>query len=145
MISAGHLFVLSIVVFLLYAVFVTIEKNKGKRIVFSTIRHFLDLALVKSYSFIAFWLNYISRHIIKLSWYYSIHRSLQFIMTVLVKTYDRLEVMFMQNRDRARVIKIERKKMKKDNHLYQMANHKEAVSLTEEEKEKLLAKKLERG
>jgi hypothetical protein len=144
MVSAEHLFVLSIAIFLSYAIFVSIEKGRGKRLLFSGLRNLLDIAIVKTVSFFSYWFNYMARHIIKLSWYYSIHRFLQLIMTLLVKTYDRLEVVFMQNRAKARIIKIEKKKLKKDNHLHQVANHKEAVSLTEEEKKILLAKKLER-
>ena len=144
MISAEHLFVLSIILFSLYAVLVSVEKRKGKRVLLVRLRGFFDAVLVSVFDFVRFWLNYIGRHIIKLSWYYSIHRFLRFVMTVLVKTYDRLEIIFMQNRDRARVIKIERKKMKQESHLQQVAKHKEDVSLTEKEKHELLAKKLER-
>lgn len=144
MISAGHLFVLCITIFCLYSLLVSFEKRRGKRVLLSGLRGFFDLVLVKISTFIRYWLNYIGRHIIKLSWYYSIHRFLQLVMTVLVKTYDRLEVLFMHNRDRARVIKVERKKMKQRSHLDQVADHKEAVSLSEAEKKKLLAKKLEK-
>ncbi len=144
MISAGHLFVLCITIFCLYALLVSLEKRRGKRILLSSLRGFFDLVLVKISTFIRYWLNYIGRHIIKLSWYYSIHRFLQLVMTILVKAYDQLEVLFMRNRDRARVIKVERKKLKQGNHLEQVADHKEAVSLSEAEKKKLLAKKLEK-
>ena len=144
MISAEHLFVLSILIFSLYAVLVSIEKRKGKRILLVSLRGLFDLIIVRLSNFIRFWLNYIGRHIIKLSWYYSLHRFLQLVMTILVRTYDHLEVVFMRNRDRARVIKIERKKLKKGSHLEQVADHKEFVSLTDKEKKELLAKKLER-
>lgn len=143
MVSAEQLFVLSIVAFSVYAILVSIEKRKGRRILFISLRNFFDVILVRLYNFIKFWLNYIGRHIIKLSWYYSIHRFLQLIMTILVRVYDHLEVVFMRNRDRARVIKIERKKLRKDSHLQQVADHKEATSLTKSEKHELLAKKLE--
>ena len=144
MISAGHLFVLCITIFCLYALLVSLEKRRGKRILLSSLRGFFDLVLVKISTFIRYWLNYIGRHIIKLSWYYSIHRFLQLVMTILVKAYDQLEVLFMRNRDTARLIKVERKKLKQGNHLEQVADHKEAVSLSEAEKKKLLAKKLEK-
>lgn len=65
-------------------------------------------------------------------------------MTLLVRTYDHLEIVFMRNRDRARVIKIERKKMKNKSYLQHVVEHKETTSLSEDEKKKLLAKKLER-
>ncbi len=144
MISAEHLFVLSIVVFSLYAILVSVEKRKGKRILLVRLRELFDIIIVRLSNFIRFWLNYIGRHIIKLSWYYSIHRFLHLLMTILVRTYDHLEVVFMRNRDRARVIKIERKKLKNGSHLEQVADHKEAMSLTNIEKQELLAKKLER-
>lgn len=142
--GAGHLFVLCIAIFLLYALLVSFEKKKGKRIFLAGLRDFFDRVLVRISNFLGHWSNFIVKHVIKLSWYYSIHRSLQFVMTVLVKAYDRLEVLFMNNRNRARLIKIERKKMKQGSHLEQVADHKEAVSLSEVEKKKLLAKKLEK-
>ena len=144
MISAEHLFALCITIFFFYALLVSFEKRRGKRILLSGLRGFFDMILVRISTFFGYWLNYIGRHIIKLSWYYSIHRFLQLILTVLVKIYDRLEVVFMRNRDRARVIKIERKKLKQGSHLEQVADHKESVSLSEKEKVELLAKKLER-
>ena len=144
MISADHLFILSVVAFSLYAILVSIEKGKGRRILLVRIRDFFDVFLVKVFNFIKFWVNYVVRHIIKLSWYYSIHRFLQLTMTLLVRTYDHLEIVFMRNRDRARVIKIERKKMKNKSYLQHVVEHKETTSLSEDEKKKLLAKKLER-
>lgn len=144
MISAGHLFALCITIFFVYALLVSFEKRRGKRILLSGLRGFFDRVLVKISAFVRYWLTYIGRHIIKLSWYYSLHRFLRLIMTALVKIYDQLELVFMRNRDKARVIKIERKKMKQGSHLEQVAYHKEAVSLTEKERGELLAKKLER-
>ena len=53
-------------------------------------------------------INYVGRHIIKMSWYYGLHRILRLVLVSLVKSYDFLEAIFTENRDRARRLKIEK-------------------------------------
>lgn len=143
MVSAAPLFLISICVFVFYAIFVTIENRRGRRLLFSSLRGWIDAVIVKIYNKLSFWFRYLGRHIIKLSWYYSIHRFLRFILTLLVKSYDGLEKIFLQNHNRAKVIKKEKKLMEKDNHLHQMVDHKANTALSASEKKKLLNKKLE--
>ncbi len=146
MIGTGTLFVLCLGAFVLYSILLLIENNRSKRVVFGSFRDFLDRILIAITDFIGSKLTYLGRYIIKLSWYYSIHRFLRFLLTVLVKSYDYLETLFLKNRDRAKVIKIEKRKLKVvNNHLDLMADHKASTALSEEGKKELLAKKLERG
>ncbi len=144
MISAGHLFLLSVGIFIVYAILISLEKRRGKRVVLAGFRNWLDSILTKLTAFFGRWFSYIGRYIIKLSWYYGVHRFLRFILTMLVKSYDNLEGLFLRNRDRAKVIKTEKRKIKSSNHFDLVADHKATSALSEPEKKALLAKKLER-
>lgn len=143
MLTVGSIFILSTIAFVLLAGFLSIEEKKG-RLFLSQARGRLDRALDAFVQFISDKLSYLGRHIFKLGWHYGIHKFLRFIMTVLVKSYDLLERWFMSNRERARVIKLE-KKIKASGHLGEVAKHKEESALTEAQKKKLLSKKLNHG
>lgn len=145
MFSIGHLFFLSVFAFIVLGILLTVENNLGKRILFSRLRSFFDLFLVQITGFFSRRFTYFNRHVVKLSWYYSVHKFLRLVLTALIKIYDKLENLFLRNRDRAKVIKTEKKKIKKEGHLYAVADHKASVALTEAQKKKLLAKKLEKG
>lgn len=144
MLSSGPLFILSLGLFSLYALFVTLEQRRGKRFLLGGVREKLDRVVVSIATFITRWLTYLGRYIIQLSWYYSIHRFLTMILTVLVKAYDRLELIFHNNKARARVLKTEKKNLKSSEHLQSMADHKVQTALSPSQKKKLKAKKLER-
>jgi hypothetical protein len=146
MLSIGPLFALSLSLFSIFAYLISLEENRGKRFLFSRLRSELDNIIEKITSFLLTRLTYLGRHIIKLSWYYGIHKALRLILTGLIKTYDFLETAFMRNRDRARTLKIEKRTyVQSHSHLGQMAEHKASTALTESQKKKLLQKKLERG
>jgi hypothetical protein len=143
MLTAGSLFILSTVLFVVAASFLSIEENRG-RLFLNQVRGRLDRALDVSVQYISDKIVYLGRYILKLSWYYGIHKFLRFILTLLVKSYDLLERWFLSNRERARVIKLE-KKAKSTGHLSEMAKHKEESALSPAEKKKLLTKKLTHG
>lgn len=146
MLSVGQLFVLSLVLFLLFAFFVRYEERKGHRVFLAKGRAWLDGVVVKVTAAVSSKLLYLGRHIIKLSWYYGIHKILKVTLTGLVKAYDYLEAIFMRNRDRARTLKVEKRTINQNQgHFEQVAEHKASTALTETQKKKLLQKKLERG
>lgn len=146
MIGIGPIFLLSISFFTLSAWFFSFETKRGHRVFLGAFRNSLDTFLEGVIAFLAKKLTYLGRHIIKLSWYYSIHKVLRFILASLVKVYDALEGIFINNRDRARTLKTEKKSFKQSQgHLGQMAEHKVTSALSESQKKKLLQKKLERG
>jgi hypothetical protein len=62
---------------------------------------------------------------------------------MLVKAYDSLETVFISNRERARVLRAERRTVKKDNHLTVIGEYKATTALSPSQKKKLRAKKLE--
>ena len=144
MLSSGPLFILSLGLFSIYALFVTLEQKRGKRFLLGGVRDKLDNVVSKITAFITHWLTYLEKYIIQLSWYYSIHRFLTMILTVLVKAYDRLELVFHNNKARARSLKIEKKNLQSSEHLQSMADHKAKTALTPTQKKRLKAKKLER-
>jgi hypothetical protein len=146
MLGIGPIFLLSISLFSIFAFLFSVEENKGHRVFLATLRGKIDEIIDAITKYLASKLTYLGRHIIKLSWYYSIHKVLRFILASLVKVYDLLEGMFMSNRDRARTIKIEKKSLQNsDGHFGQVAEHKASSALSETQKKKLLQKKLERG
>ena len=144
MITVGQLFILTVCVFIFYAIFLSIEKRRKKRLILGTFRAFIDSVIINITNWLRYWLKYLGRHIIKLSWYYAIHRFLRLILTILVRMYDGIESLFLQNRNRAKVIRIERRMIKNGGHFDKVADHKRNSTLSEEEKRELLAKKLER-
>ncbi len=144
MITVGQLFILTVCVFIFYAIFLSIEKRRKKRLILGAFRGFIDSVLVNVTDWLRLWLKYLGRHIIKLSWYYGIHRFLRLILTILVKMYDSIESLFLQNRNRAKAIRIEKRLIKNGGHFDKVADHKLTSALSDEEKKDLLAKKLER-
>ncbi len=146
MLGTGTFLVLSLLLFVCSVLLIAMEKKRDKRFFLVGVRSWLDTKIDEVANYILQKLVYLGRHTIKLSWYYSIHKALRLVLTILVKAYDSLEVYFMHNKARARTIKLEKKQLlNSDNHLGQMAEHKVQTALTEGEKKKLLRKKLERG
>ncbi len=146
MLSIGQLFLLSLGLFSFFTFIISREERRGKRYFFSGIRSSLDFVIEKITDYLVAKAIYLGRHIIKLSWYYGIHKALRLVLTGLVKFYDMLEEVFIRNRDRARTLKIEKRSYKQNHgHLGQVAEHKASTALTEAQKKKLLQKKLESG
>ena len=145
MLSIGPLFIISLGVFSLSAWIVSLENRRQRRFFLLRIRDVFDNVVEKLTAFLVMKLTYLGRHIIKLSWYYSIHKLLRVILTVLVRIYDFLETAFMNNRNRARKLKIEKRSLRQiQSHLGQVAANKVTTALSEREKKDLLQKKLER-
>jgi hypothetical protein len=146
MLGTGLFFVLSIVAFIFFMWLFAAEEKRQKRFFLASARAWLDNTFDRVTTGIGNRLIYLGRHTIKLSWYYSLHKTLRILLTILVKAYDSLEVVFMQNKERARTIKLEKKGLNNpDGHFNQVAEHKASTALSESEKKKLLKKKLERG
>ena len=144
--SIGLLFLLSLVAFVFCAWLFAREVQKGERLFLPQLRDKIDHILELIIRTVSLKMKYLGRYIIKLSWYYGIHKALRFLLTTLIKIYDYLESIFMRNRDRARTIKVEKRSLEQEQgHLSQMAEHKASTALSETQKKRLLQKKLERG
>lgn len=134
-----------VLVFLVWSYIVGVEVRGGRRIVLSGVREWCDGLVDSGNRIITSTLVYVDRHIIKLSWYYSLHSLLQAALRVVVSLYDYLEQSFYHNRKRARAIRAERRVTKNPSNMLQsVALHKETTALSSVEKKKLRTKKLER-
>lgn len=123
------------VLFIVFAWFFGMEKKHSRRFVAAKSRNILDVVLLH----IITWLNkkavYIGRYVITLSWYYSLHTFLKLILQFLAGVYTVIEAILHRNRDRARVIRTERKRAA-HSHLTVLAEHKIETKLTDSQKKK---------
>jgi hypothetical protein len=146
MVTAGWVFLTLFLCFLSSTLVVSIENRRGQRFILPRFRDWLDQTIDRIVAYIEQKFRYLLRHSIQLSWYYSIHSTLKAAMVLLIKTYDSLEDLFLKNRDRAKVLRAERRKLQAtDNHLTAISEHKATTALTATQKKKLRDKKLERG
>lgn len=143
MLGAGSLFIIGTSLFLVYALVVSAERRRGRRFVLSRVRDWLDVSFSAIYEAVAAYVRRVVRHTIKLSWYYSIHKALRAVLTLLVAIYDRLELIFINNRERAKKLRAERRALSEEkNHLTVIGEHKASTALTSKEKKKLKDKSL---
>jgi len=142
MLLPGYLFLISLSLFLVVAFITRQETVRGKRFVLAAFRGWCDRVLGTMFAQAERKIETMVRHTIKLSWYYSIHSTLRAILTVLVKTYDRLELVFMSNKERAKVLRAEKRALQNPNHLTVISEHKASTALTPSQKKKLKAKTL---
>lgn len=143
MISVGSLLTISASLFAVVALVTKLEQSRGQRFILSKFRDWCDRVLLVVYESVHKRSQQILRHTIKLSWYYSIHSTLKTLLNLLVKLYDRLELVFNNNRERAKVLRIEKRNaLAPKNHLTVISEHKASAALTPGQKKKLRAKKL---
>jgi hypothetical protein len=142
MLGAGSVFLVSALIFSLYAFVARQEVVRGRRLIFPGVRTTIDSILERTYYAVRGKIGRLYRLTIKLSWYYSIHSALRTVLTLLVKMYDRIELAFNNNRERAKQLRAEKKALSQRNHLTEIQEHKEAMALTSREKKKLKDKSL---
>lgn len=139
-----------VLTWLLLSALVGREVRIGRRVVLAGVRAWLDSVILRVGHVVSVAIDYVDRHVIRLSWYYSLHSFLQAALRVVVSLYEYLERWFHHNRMRARALRAEKRGVKKprentaDTHLSDLVEHKEATALSEREKQKLRTKKLER-
>lgn len=141
-----------VLVWLILSAVVGREVTTGRRLFLVVVRGYLDRCVERVEKAVLLTVDYLDRHVIRLSWYYSLHSFLMAALRVVVSLYEYLERRFHQNRLRARALRAERRGPRKktetagtDQHLANLAEHKEAVALTDRQKQKLKNKKLEHG
>ncbi len=143
MFSAGTLLTISASLFLLVASVTHFERVSGHRFFLSEFRSWCDKTFETIYILVRDKVRRVVRHTIKLSWYYSIHSMLKAIMTILVKMYDSLELVFVNNRERTKALRAEkRSSLTPKSHLTMISEHKASSALTPGQKKKLKAQKL---
>jgi len=141
--AAGAVFGGSIILFSLYATLVAVEQKNARRLFGERFRDSLDTKMVTLATRLVRQWNHVSKFVVRLGWYYSIHSLLAAMMKALVSVYTRIEQVFEKNRARTKELRKEFKKHLRESHLTKMADHKEATSLSKEEQETLLRQKLE--
>ncbi len=142
MMSSGAVFLVSLGAFIVYAFITRQEQVLGRRFLLDTTRTTLDEWFLRSSVAVSDRIRRIVRHTIKLSWYYSIHKALRVLLLGIVALYDKLELVFINNRERAKVLRSERRALGERNHLTEISEHKASTALSPKEKKKLRARKL---
>jgi hypothetical protein len=112
------------------------ERRAGRRFVLSQVRSLLDSGIVSIAQGLKRFFVYITKYIITLSWYYSLHAFLRLTLKSLASMYYVVERLTHQNRDRAREIRRERKRGSRS-HLEVLTEHKDDTKLTEQQMKKL--------
>lgn len=119
------------------------EERNARRFIGGHFRDALDQKIERTaHRFETHW-KHVSRYVLQLGWYYSIHSLLRTILTILVSVYDKIERIFEHNRSRTKELRKEFKKQLEKTHLTHMAEHKVKTSLSPEEQKELKTRKLE--
>jgi hypothetical protein len=112
------------------------ERKAGKRFFLPTLRFALDNAIVAIAQSVHRFFVYVTKYVITLSWYYSLHAFLQVTLKFLAGIYYVVENFTHRNRDKARKIRQERKQGSRS-HLEVLVDHKDETKLTEQQKKKI--------
>ena len=140
--SAAHIILIaSTVFFLVYARLCVMETSRGKRLFIPGVRRALDNGIDAGAAALRRKLVYVSRYMITLSWYYSLHTFLRLTLQFIAGVYTMIETVLHRNRDKARQIRRERRAALRS-HLTVLAEHKVDTELTPHQKAKRKAKAL---
>lgn len=126
----------SFVLLLVFARLFTLEQRAGKRFVLPTLRFALDNMITTVTAASGRLFVYVSKYVITLSWYYSLHAFLAVVLRFISSIYYVVEGVTHRNRDRARKIRQERKRESKS-HLEVLTDHQSDNKLTEQQKKKI--------
>ncbi len=143
MATAGIIFASSIILFTAYAVVVRIEHINARRLACGRLRDSLDIRIMRIEEK---WSNnwkHLSRYMVQLGWYYSIHSLLKTVLRVLVSVYTHIEHQFEKNRLRTKQLRKELKRHVQESHLTHMAQHKEKTTMSTKEQVEMRARTLE--
>lgn len=120
------------------------EKKRGKRVALSRLRGWFDgVVATIGRRIVGTWRHFV-RYIIQLGWYYGLHSFLQAVLKTLVRFYEGIELVFEENRRRAKQLRAERRKETQatPSHLTEMAQHKVDTALTPAQQRRLKDKEL---
>ena len=120
----------SFLLFVVQATLCQIEAKRGHRLYGVAARSWFDARCEHWYEQVAKKLLYISRYMITLSWYYSLHAFLVVVLRFIAGVYSAIESIVLRNRDRAKKIRSEHRR----SHLTDIADHRQATALSSREK-----------
>lgn len=112
-----------------------VEDKKDKRIFLSGFRSYLDRACVSLSSYIAKVGGFFGNRFVRLLLHYGLHSILRRLLSFLQKMEKNVEELARHNRKAARALT----KRTTRNHLDEIADHKQEVALTPQQKKKLLS------
>jgi hypothetical protein len=143
---AAIIFFSSTVVFVGHALIVTLEERKARRFIGGPLRDRLDVHLSHvGHQFENHW-KHVSRYLLQLGWYYSVHRILHTILGSLIFIYTFFEKIFERNRTRTKELRKEfKRQLHRKSHLGEIAKHKEETTLSAAEKTARRSKSLEQN
>ena len=141
---AAIIFSVSTAAFVGYAFLVTLEERKARRFIGGRFRERLDVQFEHVGQQFEHHFKHVSRYLLQLGWYYSVHSILRTVLTALVSSYNYIEGIFERNRLRTKELRKEFKlQLHRKSHLSHIADHKAETALSEEDKEVLKTRKLE--
>lgn len=141
--TPGIIFVSSIILFTVSAVMVRVEYIKNRRLVLQRVRGWLDVHIESVEKKWSYNWKHLSRYVVQLGWYYSIHSLLKTLLSVLISLYAHIEQMFERNRLRTKQLRKELKRHVAQTHLTDIAHHRRKTALSPEEQTLLKSKTLE--
>jgi hypothetical protein len=136
-------FVTCLVLFVVMAVLVRVEEVRGRRVFLGNARGWLDGQILSLEQRLSRGWHHFTQYVVRLGWYYGIHSLLRTVLRLLVSVYTYFEEMFEKNRAKTRELRQQRRRALVDSHFAKIADHKESVSLSQEQQDTLLKKKLE--
>ncbi|MEM9336668.1 MAG: hypothetical protein AAGA35_02335 [Patescibacteria group bacterium] len=139
-ISALSAFVGTTIAFVVFAMLTSYEQRRGKRLILGGVRGWLDRQLGKLGRAVDHGFDYIARRIIKFTWYYSISSFFRGLLKLLESLYLYLEQKMRWHHRQATQARAE---TPRSGNLGALAEHKEAVALTDKQKQKRKADSLE--
>ena len=141
--APGLYFAITFALFCVLFILVSLEQQRGRRLVLSLVRGRLDRTLE---AVLAGWsrvLTYVRRYVLAWSWYLIVDVVLKSVLYVIVTLGERLEASFYHNRQRTKVLRAERARSRGSGVLAAVAAHKEQSTLSEAEKERRRTRSLE--
>lgn len=121
-----------VTVFTLYSVLLWWEEKRTSRLFLGGLRNKVDGLVISANQKINQTYNYLIKRTVTLSWYYSLHALLKFLLHFIAGLYFAVEQIFINNRNKARQIR----RIKNNSHLTALSEHQKETALTEKEKKK---------
>lgn len=139
MVTALTIFGGSVAVLALLIVIYSIEDSKGERVFLRTFRGMLDRGILAIIAAFGTATRFFTHSFMRLLLHYGLHTILSRLLNTLRDMEKKVEELVRKNK---RVAKAIRAAKSSRSHLHEVAEHKQAVALSEEEKERLRSKNI---
>lgn len=136
MLASASAFGLSIALTAVVLFLVRREQERGERLVLAGVRSRLDALCDRVGRFVRGIHRIVATFFLQLWWRYLVHVSLRTVLLSMSRLYEGLISYFEYNRQQAKEIRRDRKEWRESGHLSQIAAHKQATALSNDEKRK---------